>query len=222
MFEYIRGSYQGIFAGNAVIECGGVGWSLCLSARDAALLEASAGGEALLFTHHLQREDAQELYGFITREERALFRKLMTVSGIGPKQAIRILGSAQPAGIVQAILHENAALLSGIPGLGAKTAQKLVFELKGKMDDFLHLWAAHPEDAGDTDESGGNRKIGQAKSAYTPGAPGGQAAGDCYAALQALGYAPAEARAALAEALKESAPGETAEELIKRALRYVK
>jgi len=204
MFEYIRGIYQGQSAGSAVLECGGVGWSLVLSPSNIAELEQNIGREVLVYTHHLQREDAQEIYGFITREERGLFRKLMLVSGVGPKQAMRILAGMAPAVLVQALRSENLALLASIPGLGNKTAQKLIFELKGKMDEFAHL-ASGAEAAGDA-----------------PPLDSSRAADDCCAALQALGYAPIEARAALRQALTESAPGEKVEDLVKRALRYAK
>jgi len=206
MFEYLRGLYRGAASGCAVIECGGVGWSVIMPQSGIAALEPALGGEVLVYTHHVQREDAQELYGFLTQLERSLFRKLMTVSGVGPKQALRVLSGAQPGLLVSALANGDAAFLSGIPGLGAKTAQKLVFELKGKIDEFIsQIPAADRKIAGDG-----------------AGASGGSEAADCYAALQALGYSPIESRFALQEALKEAKPGEHAEDLIKRALRHVK
>ncbi|MDR2734618.1 MAG: Holliday junction branch migration protein RuvA [Spirochaetota bacterium] len=204
MFEYLRGVYRGSASGSAVIECGGVGWSVIMPQGSIAELDTRAGSEALVYTHHVQREDAQELYGFLTQAERALFRKLMTVSGVGPKQSMRILSGAEAGLIISALARGDVAFLSGIPGLGAKTAQKLVFELKGKIDEFLHQIPAAVR-----------------KDTAVSAAQGGEAA-DCYAALQSLGYTPIESRYALQEALKEAQPGERAEELIKRALRHVK
>jgi len=208
MFEYLRGLYQGAGSGCAVIECQGLGWSVIMPQNSIAELEVRTGSEVLVYTHHVQREDAQELYGFLTQLERSLFRKLMTVSGVGPKQAMRILSGAQPGLIVSALARGDIAFLSGIPGLGAKTAQKLVFELKGKIDEFLdQIPQAERKEPG----------MGAAAS----GVSGGEAA-DCYAALQALGYSPIESRYALQEALKEAKPGEHTEDIIKRALRHVK
>jgi holliday junction DNA helicase RuvA len=203
MFEYLRGLYQGAGSGCAVIECQGLGWSVIMPQNSIAELEVRAGSEVLVYTHHVQREDAQELYGFLTQLERSLFRKLMTVSGVGPKQAMRILSGAQPGLLVSALAHGDIAFLSGIPGLGAKTAQKLVFELKGKIDEFIDQIPK-----------------AERKEPETAGVSGGAA--DCYAALQALGYSPIESRYALQEALKEAKPGEQTGDLIKRALRHVK
>jgi Holliday junction DNA helicase RuvA len=215
MFEYLRGVYKGAKSGNAVVECGGVGWALAVSSAHIPALEASVGSEVLIYTHHVQREDAQELYGFLTEGERALFRKLMQVSGIGPRQSLRILSGAPPSGIVQALIAEDRTFLSGIPGLGKKTAEKLVFELKGKMDDFLYLLPAAGTSAS---ASSGAHPAGRGEQPAHASAN----SGDCYAALLALGYSPIEARAALQEALRESGPEEKVEDLVKRALRHVK
>lgn len=204
MYEYIRGIYQGLSEGQAVVEAGGIGWSLLLTPTSMAALP-TAGLECQLYLVHIQREDAQELYGFFSRFERSVFRRLMTVSGIGPKQSLRILSGLEASVLVQAIAGGDVRLLSSVPGLGKKTAEKLVFELQGKLDELasaapgLALGTPSPEVA----------------------APLGSAAADAHAALLALGFSPPAARAALQAALKESDEGASVQDLITKALRYV-
>lgn len=89
--------------------------------------------EILLYTHQVVREDAHHLYGFITRDERDLFRLLLEVSGIGPKAALSMMGSGTPKDLVTAIQLENVKVLTKIPGIGKKTAQRIVLDLQDKL-----------------------------------------------------------------------------------------
>jgi len=204
MYEYIRGIYQGLSDGRAVVEAGGLGWSLAVTPASMAALPP-IGGECQLFLVHIQREDAQELYGFHTRPERAVFRRLMTVSGIGPKQSLRILSGLETSVLVRAIAQGDVRLLSSVPGLGKKTAEKLVFELQGKLDDLaVERTGAEPGTvAGQTE------------------APEGSAAADANAALLSLGFSPVAARAAVQAAMRECGEDASVQELITKALRHV-
>lgn len=204
MYDYIRGQYRGLSDGLVVVEAAGIGWSLSLTPTSISGLPL-VDDEVLLYAVHIQREDAQELYGFVTRFERAIFRRLMTVSGIGPKQSLRILSGLSPLMLVQAISSGDVRLLSSVPGLGKKTAEKLVFELQAKLDDLI-------AEAGlEAQSSVGSGECNVVSSLAT----------DANAALQALGYSPIAARAAVQAALREGGEGETLEALITKALQHV-
>ncbi len=115
----------------AVIEVGGVGYQVFLNAPGLAALPS--GKEVRLWTHEYLREDARELYGFRTREEHALFKKLLDISGVGPKTASNILALGPVKDIEQCIERGDVGWLCRIPGVGKKTAQKIILELKGKL-----------------------------------------------------------------------------------------
>ena len=119
----------------AVINCGGVGFELNVS--DTTIFELSNIGEvAKVYTYMAVREDAISLSGFATMEEKSVFLKLIGVSGIGGKMAITILSAMPSSDLIDAILTENVRLLSTIKGLGKKTAERLVLELKNSFDDL--------------------------------------------------------------------------------------
>jgi len=201
VYEYIRGEMAGISGSAVVIEAAGVGWLLAASPTTIAAMPPK-GEEARVYVHLVHREDVQELYGFASLAERALFRRLMTVSGIGPKQALRILGGLAPQALLAALMNDDVRTLSGVPGLGKKTAEKLVFELKGKLDDLQLEYGS------------GETQSGHAGAEPAPSV-------DAVAALAALGFSPVAARSAVIEAMREAAPDEAVPDLIKRALRHV-
>lgn len=114
-----------------VIECGGVGYSVKISLNT---FSALGNGEQLkLFTQQIIREDAHLLFGFATTEERDVFNLLLSVSGIGPNTAILMLSSLQPSEIAHAILTEDVRTIQAVKGIGAKTAQRVIIDLKDKM-----------------------------------------------------------------------------------------
>ncbi len=115
-----------------VLDCHGIGLGLHISLHSYAQL-GEPGTEIRLITHLIIRDDSLQLYGFADAEERELFRKLIAVSGIGPRLAIAILSGLSPADLVQAIANEDYQLLTHIPGVGKKTAQRVVLELKEKL-----------------------------------------------------------------------------------------
>ncbi|MBQ8952736.1 MAG: Holliday junction branch migration protein RuvA, partial [Clostridia bacterium] len=134
MFAHVNGLVAEKEDGLLVIECGGVGYQLTVSG--ATLAQAPAAGERMkCYTYLSVREDAVELFGFATREEKKMFLKLIGVSGIGPKSAIQVLSAMSVHDLSLAIVTGDAATLSRAPGIGKKTAQRLILELKDKVDN---------------------------------------------------------------------------------------
>lgn len=115
----------------AVLEVGGVGYQVFMSAASLAVLPA--GEQVRLWTHEYLREDARELYGFAGYAEHRLFRKLLAISGVGPKMAMNLLTLGPVATIEKIIERSDVATLSSVSGVGKKTAQKIILELKGKL-----------------------------------------------------------------------------------------
>jgi Holliday junction DNA helicase RuvA len=180
-----------VFADSLIVEVGGLGYRVY--AAPAVLANVTVGERVKLFTHHVVREDLQALYGFRNPEELGFFGLLLTVTGVGPKVALGIVGS-RPVGDLQlAILSDDQALLTAVPGVGKKLAARVVLELKEKV----------------------------AAAGVAAGAAGGGAAGESevVAALLALGYSAGEARQASRDALSDPAVGHGLEDRVKAALR---
>lgn len=119
-------------AAAAVLDVGGVGFRIMMSTGSLAALPVE-GDSITVFTHLHVREDELSLFGFENEEERQLFEKLITVSGVGPKVALAALSSFAPAMLVEAIVREDVGLVSSIPGVGKKTAQRIILDLKDKL-----------------------------------------------------------------------------------------
>jgi holliday junction DNA helicase RuvA len=135
MYEFIKGRLTEKTPTYAVIEANGVGYLLHISLHTYSLLKEEE--HCTLLTHLVVREDAMILFGFAEPDERELFRQLIGVSGIGPNTARMILSSVPPAEIIQAIVTGNAPLLQSVKGIGSKTAQRLIVELKDKLSKDL-------------------------------------------------------------------------------------
>jgi Holliday junction DNA helicase RuvA len=135
MYEFIRGRLTEKTPTYAVIETGGIGYLLHISLYTYAQLKENEN--CSLFVHMVVREDAMLFFGFAGADERELFRQLISVSGIGPNTARMILSSLQPSEIIQAIVLGNTPLLQSIKGIGSKTAQRLIVELKDKLSKDL-------------------------------------------------------------------------------------
>ncbi len=105
------------------------------------------GERAVLLTHLTVREDAHQLFGFLTHEERATFRQLIKISGVGPKMALGLLSGLSVSELAQAVSHQEAGRLTKVPGIGKKTAERLLLELKGKLGPDLALPATVANDA---------------------------------------------------------------------------
>ena len=131
MYDYLRGAIAELTPTYAVVECGGVGYVVSISLQTYTALEGRE--EALVYVHHVVREDAQQLYGFAERTERELFRLLIGVSGVGGGTARMILSTYSPSELASIISSENAVLLKNVKGLGLKTAQKIIVDLKDKV-----------------------------------------------------------------------------------------
>ena len=196
-----------------VMTAGGVGYRLMCSMNTLSSLPAS-GEKCRLYTHMNVREDAMELYGFLQAEEREMFRRLIAISGIGARSALQILGSMPLSNLRLAILTGDVAALSRAPGIGKKTAQRISLELKDKLtkdaltgSDELREIAAVTDATIETARTASENTIAQL-----------QALSEAMQALKALGYSPQEAASALKGVAGKA---ETADEMIKLALRHM-
>lgn len=131
MYDYLRGAIAELTPTYAVVECGGVGYIVAISLQTYTALECRE--EALVYVHYVVREDTQQLYGFAERTERDLFRLLIGVSGVGGGTARMILSTYTPSELSTIISTENAVLLKNVKGLGLKTAQKIIVDLRDKV-----------------------------------------------------------------------------------------
>ncbi len=193
MIASVEGRVGAVAFDSLVIEVGGIGYRVFASP---AILSTAAPGSTLkLHTFHLVREDQQALYGFRSADELGFFTLLLTVTGVGPKVALAIVGSRPTADLQLAILAQDQAVLVSIPGIGKKLAERIIFELKEKVSA-----------AGIAASVGAAAGIGAAES-------------EVVAALQALGYSLAEAREASRIALADATIGGTLEDRVKAALR---
>ena len=135
MIAHLRGKLIAKHPNQAIVEAGGVGYDVTITVPTFSDLPAS-GAEVALHIHTHVREDAIALFGFLRREEKQLFERLIAVSGIGPKLAITILSGMAAANLVSAIRGNDVARLTRIPGIGRKTAERMVLELRDKLADF--------------------------------------------------------------------------------------
>jgi len=135
MIAHLRGKLLYKHPGQAIVEAGGVGYDVTISVPTFTALP-QVGAEAALHIHTQVSEDQIALFGFLDSEEKRLFERLITVSGVGPKLAIKMLSGLSVERTVQAIRGQDHAQLVRIPGVGKKLAERLVVELKDKLDDF--------------------------------------------------------------------------------------
>lgn len=173
-----------------LLDVAGVGYEVDVPMSSFYNLPAT-GERVTLVTHFVVREDAQQLYGFLTQKERAAFRELIRISGVGPKLALSVLSGMSADELAQCIVLQDAARLTRVPGIGKKTAERLLLELKGRLADAL------PQAGGVSSSAG--------------------VANDALNALLALGYADKEAL----PALKQLPEGLSLEETIRQALKLL-
>lgn len=133
MIEFISGTLDEKNPAYAVVNCNGVGYVLQISVNTFSVLP-EVGGQSKIFVHQVIREDAHVLFGFASQQERYIFRLLISVSGVGPNTARMVLSSLQPDDVKNAIASNNSSLLQTIKGIGGKTAQRIVVDLRDKID----------------------------------------------------------------------------------------
>ena len=194
MLYYVSGAVTVLEPGLAVIDCGGVGYGCRITAYTAGQLKLNQN--AKLFITESIREDAYDLSGFISREEQRCYELLTSVNGVGPKAAISIL-SAGPQNFTLAVMTGDEKLLTAAQGIGKKIAQRIILELKDKMGG-----------------SGMEIDFSTGPAVTAPAQAGGNVT-LARAALQELGYTPAE----IQTALKGADPNASTEELVRHALR---
>ena len=134
MYEFIRGEIADLNPASIIIEAGGIGYNVNISLNTYSKLNGKTQVQLLL--HQVVREDAHILYGFADKKERDLFRNLIQVSGVGANTAIMMLSSLNPDEIVAAVTTDNVTVLKGVKGIGAKTAQRIIIDLKDKLGKF--------------------------------------------------------------------------------------
>lgn len=202
MISYVRGTLEYIDENEVVVENGGIGYRIMVPLSVMQQLPHT-GSEIRLHTYMNVREDALQLYGFLDRDDLNMFKKLITVSGIGPKGALGILSVMTPDDLRFAILSDDAKSISRAPGIGSKTAAKLVLELKDKvsLEEAFDQKSAHVA-AGKTTLSNGND---------------GDIKGEAVQALVALGYSQSDALRGISSV--EIMEDMTVEQLLKASLR---
>ena len=195
MLYYVCGEVTVLEPGLAVIDCGGVGYGCHITGYTAAQLKLNQ--KAKLFVTESIREDAHDLYGFISKEEQRCYELLTSVNGVGPKAAMAILSSGGPQNFTLAVMSGDEKMLTAAQGVGKKIAQRIILELKDKI-------------------GGGNMELDfSAGPAVTAPAQNSGHKMMAHAALQELGYSPMEIRAAL----QDVDPNATTEEMVRHALR---
>ena len=196
MFYYLEGKLLLPEMNTAVIDCGGVGYRLTVSGSTRQEISSKVGQTVRLYTVLSVREDAMELYGFSTEEERLAYEQLTSVSGVGPKAAISILSALTVERLNKAVLTGDVKSIATAQGVGNKTAARVILELKDHLAKVLGMKAEDLPDVPD----------------------GGQDLGNALNALMVLGYTRAEATAALR---KIKTAGKSTEELIKEGLKIL-
>jgi Holliday junction DNA helicase RuvA len=202
MIGRIRGQLVHKQPPDILVEVGGVGYEIQVPMTTLFQLPA-LGSEVSLVTHFVVREDAQQLFGFIDEQDRSLFRQLIRVSGVGPKLALTILSGMDSSNFARCVQAGDVASLVAMPGVGKKTAERLLVEMRDKLQDWLS-------------QAGGEGGVTVASGA---GARPSDKVADAEGALIALGYKPAEASRMVAAVNDDSAAD--SEDLIRRALKSV-
>jgi holliday junction DNA helicase RuvA len=194
MITYVSGTLASKSPAEAIVDVGGLGYTVQIPTSSYEKLPA-IGESTRLLTHFHVREDAQQLYGFITEAERALFRTMISVTGVGPRLALAALSAFPPETLRLHILEGDPSVLTRIPGVGRKTAERLIVELRDRGAEL----------EGQLDAARG-------------ASPQETMRADARAALEALGLARAEAEKRIRRVLGEAHRPSTPEELVRRAL----
>ena len=196
MIEYIRGEIAALSPAQMVMECNGIGYELNISLTTYSAFNGCREGK--IYVYEVIREDAHLLFGFATREERELFLLLTSVSGVGPNTARMILSSLPPSALIRAIASGDDVSLTAVKGIGSKTAQRIVVDLRNKVKSVESMGGQDP---------------------LVPGERSDTAEG-AVSALVMLGFQKAASQKAVASILKKT-PSATVEQVIKDALKML-
>ncbi len=197
MISFVRGTLVSTGPDYVVIDVAGVGYKVFVPTPAVTALAGQKDG-VTVYTYLHVRDDAMQLFGFVQESDRQIFEQLIQVSGIGPRVALAVLSSMPSQALVQAVLHEQTNVLTRIPGVGKKMAQRIIIELKDKL--------------GKLDISKGHEPI-----PGTAGLP--DASGEALEALIALGYNPGEAKRVLVSMSQKEIPSLKPQELVRLALK---
>jgi holliday junction DNA helicase RuvA len=200
MYDYIKGTLTDLSPSQAILESNGIGYSLFIPVNNFPELCGCKGKEICLFVAFVIREDSHRLFGFIHKNEREVFEKLSEVSGIGPKTALSIIGHLSLKELELALYEQDVLTLSKVPGIGKKTAERLIVDMKDKIKYF--------KPSSPTEE-------GLSKEALA-------LMNDAVSALTNLGYHPSAAQPAVKKALKESQKALPLSELITLSLKAMR
>lgn len=203
MIGYLRGEVAAVSEGKLILDVHDVGFMISVTSKDASLMP-SPGNEVKIYTHLQVKEDDMQLYGFLTQDDLETFRLLLNVNGIGPKAALGILSVLSSDDLRFAVLADDVKAISRAPGIGNKTAQKLILELKDKMS---------LEDA--FEKKLANTKQDMAASA----SPADDAKNEAVLALTALGYSNSDSLRAVRQV--DVTEGMDVEEILKGALKHL-
>lgn len=197
MYEYIKGTYVGINKDYVIVECGGIGYRVYTSGSTMSEMPKT-NEDVILYLEQIVREDFIGLYGFLTKDELNMFKLLLTINGIGAKAALSLLSIATVNNLKYAILQGEDKILTKAPGVGKKTAQRIILELKDKIkpEELVNF-------VNEDENPLNNENILNLNEALE--------------ALIALGYSPKEAERAIAHSSKE----ESLENIIKESLKYL-
>ena len=200
MIEYVKGKLDSLTPANAVVDCNGVGYFLNISLNTYSAIQGKQ--EVKLYVYEAIREDAWVLFGFSTDKERQLFLQLISVSGVGGNTARTILSAFTPAELCDVILNGNDRVLKTVKGLGAKTSQRIIVELKDKVGSLGIL--PEPVEGHEVSAPAINQQVFN----------------DATEALKALGYPPAPVAKVVKAVLKDD-PSASVELVIKRAFKML-
>ena len=199
MIAFVRGTIADLTETTAIVETGGIGYEIFMPGS--SLDRLNIGRETKIHTYFHVREDAMQLFGFLTKDDLEMFRLLLAVNGIGPKAALGVLSGITADDLRFAVLSDDVKTISGIPGIGKKTAQKLILELKDKLtlEDAFERKLSHQEEVSvsDTELRDGSKEAVEA--------------------LVALGYSSTDAMRAVRQ-VKDTDPTDV-EAILKAALK---
>lgn len=195
MIAYIKGTLASIQDDTVIVDVHGVGYEIICA--NPFVFQSELNKELMIQTYHYVREDIQVLYGFKNEDEKYLFTKLISVSGIGPKGALAVLGSVDVAGFVEAVEKEDDKFLTSFPGVGKKTARQIILDLKGKLTSMVSV-SAQPSES--------NTRTGNISEGIL----------EAQEALKSLGYTDREIKTVIPKLQQENSSN--TDEIIRKAL----